>query len=344
MKKVLIVFLGVVIVIGVVVANILITTGFFREINNSTNYEVIAEIPMKGAEDFTVDYEAGFMIISQDDRAARLYSGGRSGNIYYLDLKTDKFEPIDLTPKLNIPLFPHGISLLKLDSAHYQLLVINHAKKHTIEKFELFGDSLVHIQTYEDEAMISPNDVVAIDKDKFYFSNDHGSTSKTGVFFENYLGLRMSNVMFFDGDRYEKVVDGIAYANGVNISPDGSQLLLASPRDFELSYYDIETDYSLTMNRKLEIGTGVDNIEFDPDGNVWIGCHPNLLEFAAYAKGDKPISPSEIIQITRGDEIRSVFVDDGSRVSASTVAAPYNDLLFVGTVMDDNLVVLRKKH
>ena len=248
MKKVLIVFLGVVIVIGVVVANILITTGFFREINNSTNYEVIAEIPMKGAEDFTVDHETGFMIISQDDRAARITGAGRSGNLYYLDLNAESYEPIDLTPKLNIPLFPHGISLLKLDSAHYQLLVINHAKKHTIEKFELFGDSLVHIQTYEDEAMISPNDVVAIDENKFYFSNDHGSTTKSGVFFENYLRLRMSNVMFYDGEKYEKVVDGIAYANGVNISPDRSQLLLASPRDFELSYYNIKSDYSLTLS------------------------------------------------------------------------------------------------
>lgn len=328
--------------IGVLVANILITTGFFREINNSVGYEVIAEIPMKGAEDFTIDYEAGFMIISQDDRAARLHSGGRSGNLYYLDLNSDKYEPIDLTPKLIIPFFPLGISLLKLDSAHYQVLVINHAKKHTIEKFELFGDSLVHIVTFEDEAMISPNDVVAIDENRFYFSNDHGYSSKTGVFFENYLGLRVSNVMLYDGE-YKKVADGIAYANGVNISPDGKQLLLASPRDFKLNYYTIEKDFSLTFDRKIDVGTGVDNIEFDPQGNIWIGCHPDLMTFASYAKGTKEIAPSEVIKISPNDEVTSVYVNDGSVVSASSVAAPYKDLLFIGTVMDDNLVVLRKE-
>lgn len=331
------------IVIGVLVANILITTGFFREINNSDDYAVIAEIPMKGAEDFTIDYEAGFMIISQDDRAARITGGGRSGNLYYLDLNSDTFEPIDLTPKLTIPFFPHGLSLLKLDSARYQVLVINHARKHTIEKFELFGDSLVHVQTLEDEAMISPNDVVAIDEDRFYFSNDHGYSSKMGVFFENYLGLRVSNVMLYDGEEYKKVADGIAYANGINISPDRSQVLLSSPRGFAVNYYDIASDYTLTLNRKLEVGTGVDNIEFDPQGNIWIGCHPNLLTFASYAKGGKEMAPSEIIKISSTDEITSVYVNDGSLVSASSVAAPYNDLLFVGTVMDDNLMVLSKK-
>jgi arylesterase / paraoxonase len=342
MKKASIIFLGIVIVFAVLVANILITTGYFREINNSVGYEVIAEIPMKGAEDFTIDYDAGFMIISQDDRAARITGGGRSGNLYYLDLNSGTFEPIDLTPKLTIPFFPHGLSLLKLDSAHYQVLVVNHAKKHTIEKFELFGDSLVHIQTLEDEAMISPNDVVAIDENSFYFTNDHGYTSKWGVFFENYLGLRVSNVILYDG-AYKKVADGIAYANGVNISPDGKQLLLASPRDFKLNYYDIGTDYTLTLNRSLDVGTGVDNIEFDPQRNIWIGCHPDLMAFASYARGGAEIAPSEIIKISPTDEITSVYLNDGSVVSASTVAAPYKDLLFIGTVMDDNLVVLKKK-
>lgn len=329
--------------IAVLIANILITTGFFREINNSVGYEVIAEIPMKGAEDFSIDYEAGFMIISQDDRAARIDGEGISGNLFYLDLNSSTFEPINLTPKLTIPFFPHGLSVLKLDSAHYQVLVINHAQKHTIEKFELFGDSLVHIQTFEDEAMISPNDVVAIDENRFYFSNDHGYSSKMGVFFENYLGLRVSNVMLYDGV-YKKVADGIAYANGVYISPDRKQLLLASPRDFELNYFDIGKDYSLTFDRKIDVGTGVDNIEFDPEGNVWIGCHPDLMAFASYAKGGKEIAPSEVIKISPNGQVSSVYQNDGSLVSASSVAAPYKGLLFIGTVMDDNLVVLKKEN
>lgn len=343
MKKVLVIFVGIVICVSVIVANILITTGFFRQINNSTQYEVIAEIPMKGAEDFTIDYETGFMIISQDDRAARITGGGRSGNLYYLDLNTDEFEPIDLTPKLTIPLFPHGISLLKLDSAYYQVLVINHAKKHTIEKFELFGDSLVHIETYEDKAMISPNDVVAIDENSFYFTNDHGYSSKSGVFFENYLGLKVSNVMLYKNGKYEKVADGIAYANGVNISPDRKQLLVASPRGFMVKYYDIKSNGTLAFDRNLDAGTGVDNIEFDPKGNTWIGSHPNLLAFSSYAKGGKEIAPSEVIKISSGGDVTSVFENDGALVSASSVAAPYKDLLFIGTVMDDNLMVLRKK-
>lgn len=55
------------------------------------------------------------------------------------------------------------------------------------------------------------------------------------------------------------------------------------------------------------------------------------------------ISLSKIIHLTRLGEINSFFVYDGARVSASTVVTPYNDLLFIGTVMDDNLVVWKRK-
>lgn len=318
------------------------STGFFREINNTESYEVIAEIPLKGAEDLTISYTDRFMIISQDDRAGRRDGSPSKGALYYLDLDSGDFKPKKISANYTFPFYPHGISMLKLDSAHYQLLVVNHARRHSIVKFELFGDSLVYIATYRDDSMISPNDVVALNKEVFYFTNDHGYTSKWGKLAEDYLGIAASNVVLYDG-KYRVVADGINYANGINISHDQSQLLVASPRAFELIYFNIQSDGTLKHDRSLDVGSGIDNIELDENGDLWMGSHPSLLAFASYAAGKKEIAPSEIIKVSGDDKVESLYENDGTTMSASSVVAPYGDLLFVGTVMDEYLVVLKKK-
>lgn len=342
MKKFLLTLLIVVLLVVVFVLYTFTSTGFFREVNNTESYEVIAKIPMKGAEDFTINYEDGFMIISQDDRAGRRDGNPSKGHLYYLDLDSGDFRPQKLTANHKLKFYPHGISLLKLDSAHYQILVVNHARGHTIEKFELYGnDSLVYATTYRDESMISPNDVIALDEESFYFTNDHGYTSYWGRMAENYLGLAVSNVIFYDG-KYREVADGISYANGINISKDRSQVLVASPRSFSLRYYDIQENGDLSFDHNFDVGTGIDNIELDDKGDLWMGAHPSLLAFTSYAVGKNEIAPSEVIKVT-GDLVESLYTNNGELISASSVAAPYKDLLFVGTVMDDVLLVLKKK-
>lgn len=342
MRKNLLIFFGSLLVLLGFVAYTFISTGFFRDINNTESYEIIAEIPMWGAEDFSISYEDNFMIISQDDRAARRNGRVHRGGLYYMDLAGNEFKPV-LISDVTFAFYPHGISLLKLDSAHYQVLAVNHTRVgHSIEEFELFGDSLVHIRSYRDESMISPNDVIAVDPVSFYFTNDHGYTSKFGLLCENYLGLKVSDVVYFNGD-FTVAAKNIAYANGLNIDREKSELVVASPRDFKLKYYQIMDDRSLDFKRDLYVGTGVDNIEFDEEGNSWIGCHPSLLAFTAYANGDSESAPSEVIMISRDQTIKKVYENDGSLVSASSVAAPYNDLLFVGTVMDDKLLVMKPK-
>ncbi|MEM7297891.1 MAG: hypothetical protein AAF391_06455, partial [Bacteroidota bacterium] len=199
MKKSVLILLIILAALLSFVAYTLISTGFFREINNTQDYEVIAEIPMFGAEDLTISYEDTFMIVSQDDRAAWFSGRKRKGELFLIDLSESNFQPKRL--KTNKQMFPHGISLYKLDSGSYQLLVVNHLIGHTIEKFELIGDSLVHLKTFEDPSMISPNDVVILDEDRFYFTNDHGYSSKWGLTFENYFGLAVSNVVYFDGSQ-----------------------------------------------------------------------------------------------------------------------------------------------
>lgn len=346
-KKILIISATAILLLSLYVLYIFSSTGFFRDIEPSSGEQVDMIIKLRGVEDIEVSYEDDFLIFSADDRAAKRYRRPRKAGLYLFDLKNTQYK--ELTTDLSFAFFPHGISMLKLDSSKFRIWAINHAyRKHSIEVFDLYApDSLVHRKTLEDLVMISPNDVVAIDEEQFYFTNDHGFTSKIGLLAENYLGLRASNVVFYDGDTYREVADGIAYANGINFDADREIMYVASPRDFLVKVYDRKDNGELVFVENIACGTGVDNIEIDPEGKLWIGCHPDLLHFTRYAAGKIKTSPSELLTIDyreKGDySVNSIFLDDGMIVSGSTVAVPIRYRIFVGSVMDDHVLVLRNK-
>ena len=162
---------------------------------------------------------------------------------------------------------------------------------------------------------------------------------------EDYAGLPFSNVIYYDGKNYSEVASGISYANGINFDRKRNLLFVASPRKFLVKVYKKNPDGTLEFIENIDCGTGVDNIEFDNEGHLWIGAHPNLLKFAAYGKGKKEYAPSEIIKIdyrnTNDYSVETIFLDDGVNMSASTVAAPFGDLLLTGNVKDDGFLILK---
>ncbi|MCK5704644.1 MAG: SMP-30/gluconolactonase/LRE family protein [Cyclobacteriaceae bacterium] len=342
--------LGIVFLLFAIVSYVFYTfysSGFFREIENTFAGSIERSVRLPGVEDMQISYEDDFMLLSSDDRASRRDGITKQGHLYYIDLTNTAFEPIRLTTNLNIPFFPHGISMIQSAPQIYKVYVVNHVNSiQSIEVFDLYKDSLIHIQTLKDASMVSPNDIVAIDEERFYFTNDHGFTKGLGKLGEEYLGWAVSNVIYFDGNTYREVADGIAYANGINLDFKRNLLFVASPRDFLVKVFQRKESGDLDFIEDIDCGTGVDNIEFAPDGKIWIGCHPSLLTFTAYANGDKPIAPSEIITIDyrgTGDYSKEIiFVDDGRNMSASTVAAVYNDYIFVGNVMDDHFLILKE--
>jgi arylesterase/paraoxonase len=123
---------------------------------------------------------------------------------------------------------------------------------------------------------------------------------------------------------------------------------VASVRGFLVKVYQKNEDHSLTFIENINCKTGVDNIEFDTENNLWIGAHPNLLHFTAYAKGDKGMSPSEIIRINYIEKgnytVEQIYVEEGNTMSASTVAAPFGNLILTGNVMDKHFLILESEN
>jgi arylesterase/paraoxonase len=340
------IFLLLVILLAIFIGHTLVSTGFFRTIETKFDGVILQKTALKGAEDMIMSYEDSFLLISATNRMIYPPTVEEKGGLFLIDVTSEDFKPISLSKSFKKSFAPHGISMIKKDSS-YQIMAINHTlKKHSIEVFDLYKTKLTHIKTLEHSSMISPNDLVMIDENRFYFTNDHGYVEGISKFIEEYGGLSVSNVVYSDGKEYKEVADGIAYANGINYDFKRNLLFVASPRGFLVKVYSKKEDGSLTFIEDIPCGTGVDNIEFDKEGNLWIGAHPDLITFGEYAKGNKEISPSEIIKIkykTQGDySIESVYLEDGKEMSASTVATTFGNLIFVGNVMDDEFLVLKR--
>lgn len=348
MKKIILSLLFILAVLGGFVLYVFSTTGYFRDIEASNSFGPVHQtISLPGVEDIALARADSLLVLSVDDRAAR--RDGKEGlhGLYLVDLRDENFTSVSLTDEIDFPFFPHGISMYQLDSAKYALMAINHVDgKHTVESFILEGKKLTHLKTIKGTLLISPNDLVMMNAEAFYYSNDHGYTSKLGVFAENYLGVKASNVGYFDGTSFRIVAEDIAYANGIQYDFERNLLYVASPRGFLVRVFEVLLTGDLNLIEDIDVATGVDNIELDESGKIWIGCHPNLMTFSAYAAGKKEIAPSEVITIEyqKGEvaKIESVWVDSGETMSASTVAVPFGDYLFIGNVMDQKALVLKK--
>ena len=288
-----------------------------------------------------------FLILSSDDRAGRRDGKHKPGGIYFVDLRDPSLEPKKISENVSLPLNPHGISLYKMDSINYRLWVVNHVRgMHSIEVFGLQRDSLWHEQTIQGDLLDSPNDVVAIDPDRFYVTNDHGYTSKWGKMAEDYLGLAVSYVLFYDGTTFKKAAENIAYANGINADIDRQLLYVASPRGFQINVYAMQPNGLIELIDEVEVGTGIDNLEIDDEGVIWSAGHPQLLKFSAYAAGKLPIAPTEVIKVEffspGKSKVTPLFIDDGSLVSAGSAAVPFASGVFVGNVMDKQYLFIHR--
>lgn len=156
----------------------------------------------------------------------------RDGNILLFDFN----KPEDDVKKLNIlssstfdpqQFNPHGISYWQdPDSGTVWLYVINHlVNGEAIEVFEYIPTeySLKHIKRIQHPILASPNDLLMISPDSFYFTDDHYFRHHLLKTIEGYLQLPISSVGFYDGETNEArlVASSLKFPNGINMSPDG---------------------------------------------------------------------------------------------------------------------------
>jgi arylesterase/paraoxonase len=301
---------------------------------------------VSSSEDITIDPRTGMAFISSDDRRPWFHGGkGQQGAVYGYNLTSPSPRLLNLTRDFRKDLHPHGIGLYIAKNGTSSLFVVNHSGKgHFVEIFDFDGEKLSHRASISGDLMSSPNDVLPVGPKKFYVTNDHGNRSKFGKALEDYLQLPRAYVLYFDGTKFQKVAHDLKYANGINMSGDGRTVYVASTTGHSVFLYDRNPgNGSLVLKRKIDLGTGPDNIEMDEKGRLWIGAHAKLLTFVKYAKDPGRRSPSQVLRITlhsRGNDlVEEVYLNTGDPLSGSSVAAYYKSTLLIGSVFDPHFLV-----
>ena len=98
------------------------------------------------------------------------------GAIYLYDLADPRHGLRNLTPGESPEFAPHGVGLHVGADGRATLLVVNHERgKNSIEVFRWDGATLKHEKTLADPLLVSPNDVHALDPERFFVTNDHAN-------------------------------------------------------------------------------------------------------------------------------------------------------------------------
>ena len=328
----------------------LVDAGQFKNIKphfDGTCQEVYG---LEGPEDI-IALDDGRVFISSDPRrktiseSLSLYSYEKKdslsnqGAIFYYDL--DSRELINLTSHLDFEFHPHGISIFNSFDGNLYLNAVNHTSRgHFIMSFMLSDDKLILLNEISDSMLVSPNDIVMINQNQFYVTNDHGSRKMRGKLIEDYLQLAKSNVLFYDGVDFKVVVNKLKYANGINISRDLKTLYVSETVGKKITIYNRDINTSdIDLINTINIDSGLDNIELDREGNLWIGSHPRIFDFVKHAKNEINISSSQVIMVTKDNyEVIEIFLNDGSNLSGSSVASVYDNNLLIGAVFEDHFL------
>ena len=329
------------------VVDLMWSAGQFKTLDSHFSGECRPVAGVVGAEDITIHPESGIAYISACDRWAAASGNPGKGSIFAYDLNKSGARPINLTPDADPDFQPHGISLYTDEAGPDVLFVINHqGGNHTIEIFLLQDGRLTHRETVSGSALVSPNDLVAVGPQQFYATNDHRHTSGFKRTVEDYGRRAWSNVVFYTGSGFVEAATGLGYANGINVSPDGKLLYVSTTVGQALHVFDRNpATNELALKEKIDLNTGLDNIEMDIKGRLYIAAHPKLLTFVKHAKDAAVPSPSQVLRLEprpgSGFIVTEIYLDGGAGISGSSVAAVSGERMLIGSVFESKFLDCR---
>lgn len=285
-------------------------------------------------------------IVSSQDRRNR----DEPGALYFYDLtsRPGTFTKLDLPS--NLTLHPHGISLFTAPDGQMFLHVINHRARdrHTVEIFTVQQSpgalpSLRHRGSVSSGLFVHPNGIAAAGPESFYLTNDRGEGPGWMHMVENLLQLARSTVVYHDGRGARVVAEDIAFANGIEITADGSTVLVGSTQWRMIMAYTREpTTGMLLRSGSLALPGGADNLRRDANGDIWAAVHPNAFAFIGHAMNAEKESPSMVLRLARdmrgAVHIEQAFGDPGTLISGASVGVQRQGRLLIGAVFQPTML------
>ncbi|MFN9936020.1 MAG: SMP-30/gluconolactonase/LRE family protein [Hyphomonadaceae bacterium] len=312
---------------------------------------------MPGAEDMAIDRTNGRIFVSSDDRRATAQAKPVPGAIYSVPVDGLANPPPlkDLTGGQPAAFHPHGTSLFRAVDGKVTLMVVNHPKGAmdysgtTVEVFDAQADGSLKLRrTVAVPGLTRINDIVATGANSFYATSE--SDLERGSLSES-LSLitgddRTGAIWYFDGSAGKKLDSGLGFANSLALSNDGKTLYASATMSRSIFLYDRDpTSGAIKRRDAALVGTGIDNLDVDPEGILWMAAHPKMLSFIQHAGNAAKPSPSQILILEpspagKGGKIDQVYLRDGTDgFSGASVAIRSGTNMVLGSVFEKSVRV-----
>lgn len=177
---------------------------------------------------------------------------------------------------------------LKVD-AQGNLIVADYGGKRILRIHPLTRAIEVLTDSYQGQPYLGPNDVCHDRQGNIHFSDPFGSSDR------NPIGAVYRIELAPDGSvaRVVRVAEGLAFPNGLAVSPDQGRLYVAESATSRLLCWDVAPDGSLTHRRTIiEFSNPtLDGLMFDEAGRLWIARWTN--------------GTVDVVDVERGELLRS---------------------------------------
>ncbi|KZS92653.1 calcium-dependent phosphotriesterase [Sistotremastrum niveocremeum HHB9708] len=215
----------------------------------------------------------------------------------------------------NADFHPLGIDVLTPSGSDVTYLyAVNHGRDiSTIEVFTLSHDKspiATYQKTLRSLLFRSPNSITLTSANSFYLTHDHFFTRRLpppmGMVMpmvETMLTLPLAWLQHVrvkpDGKlSISLAAAGLAFANGASLSPDGTELAVASSSYQVLYMYERNPSTNkLRYKYKIEIPYSPDNVSYDDEGGIVVAGHPHLKSLSNVAYRKASHSPSWVVEI-----------------------------------------------
>jgi hypothetical protein len=240
----------------------------------------------------------------------------------------------------------HGIDLRQRNDGRWQLLVVNHGSRESVEFFELeFGDEDRPRAIWRG-CVVMPdqgniNDVAALPDGGFLVTHMADKDSEMWQLFLSFFGVDSGYVYRWDANNGFSVVPGTQgkMPNGILLSPDGKSFFLNIYFGNEMRKYDLVSGELLGS---VEVDKP-DNLSWSPRGKILLASHHaslgDLLSSLDQEGSEPSLLPFSIVEIDPETlEKRVLIRHEGKPMGAGTVAIELNGFVYIGSYTGDRMI------
>lgn len=235
---------------------------------------------------------------------------------------------------------PHGIDLALRDDGRWQLAVVNHLPRESVELFELIPAepwSLVWKGCVDVEGQYYFNDVALAADGSFYASHMFPkNTSMVSVLWHVWAKDPTGKVMHWQPASGFSALEFTAgsFPNGVALDREHNRLVVNFNFGDETVMYDLATEKVLGRYSH----NSPDNVVIK-DGYVWVANHDHAaIDTLACKNAVNCFLPFSINQLSMTDlSWVNAYAFDGNHMGVGTVAIPLNGHLWIGSYHADRL-------